>query len=271
MKLVLKVGGYLLLGFLALIAAFDIWGFATLGHIDPQADPVRDPAANRVVMVLGATGSVGDGLLKAAIEADSVEKVHVVSRRSSPRIDAGVASGRVQLHLHKDFTDFSSLQPVLSEVNTVLWGLGATSIGMEDDTYTMIHVDFPLAFTRQWLSSRNQGPMSFHNVTGMGTDPNGDAHWAREKGRAELELAAMARGTPLRTFGYRSAYIRPTSEQSNFLTYLGELLLKPGKLVITAKGLGQAMLEISERSEELENGTLLDNADSIAYLNAIEG
>ena len=112
--------------------------------------------------------------------------------------------------------------------------------------------------------------MSFHNVTGIGTDPNGDDHWAREKGRAELELAAMARGTPLRTFGYRSAYIRPTSEQSNFLTYLGEILLKPGKLVITSIGLGQAMLEISERTQELENGTLLDYADSIAYLNAIE-
>lgn len=271
MKLFLKICGYLLLGFLTLIAAFDIWGFATLGHITPQADPVRDPAANRVVMVLGATGSVGDGLLKAAMEAESVEEVHVVSRRSSPRIDAGVASGRVQLHLHKDFTDFGSLQSVLGEVNTVLWGLGATSIGMEDDTYTLIHVDFPLAFTRQWLSARSEGPMSFHNVTGMGTDPNGDDHWAREKGRAELELAAMARGTPLRTFGYRSAYIRPTTEQSNFLTYLGEILLKPGKLVITSIGLGQAMLEISERTQELENGTLLDNADSIAYLNAIEG
>jgi hypothetical protein len=223
-----------------------------------------------VVMVLGATGSVGDGLLKAAMEEDSVETVHVVSRRSSARIDAGVASGRVQLHLHKDFTDFSDLQPVLREVNTVLWGLGATSIGMDDLTYTLIHVDFPLAFTRQWLSANEEGPMSLHNVTGMGTDPDGDAHWAREKGRAELELAEMARGTPLRSFAYRSAYIRPTSEQSNFLTYLGEVLLKPGKLVITSIGLGQAMLEISERIEELENGTIIDNADSIAYLDAIE-
>lgn len=270
MKLLMKICGYILLSFFALIVAFDIWGFATLGSITPQADPVRDTSANRVVMVLGATGSVGDGLLKAAMEEDSVEEVHVVSRRSSPRIDAGVASGRVQLHLHKDFTDFSSLQPVLSEVNTVLWGLGATSIGMDDSTYTMIHVDFPLAFTRQWLSANKVGPMSLHNVTGMGTDPNGDAHWAREKGRAERELAAMAQGTPLRSFAYRSGYIRPTSEQSNFLTYLGEILLKPGKLVITSIGLGQAMLEISERVEELQNGAILDNADSIAYLNAIE-
>jgi len=270
MRLLFKFFGILLIGFLALVAAFDIWGFAALGHLSPQTNPVRDPAANRVVMVLGATGSVGDGLLKAAVEDRAVEKIHVVSRRSSPRIDAGVRAGRVELHLHKDFTDFSDLESTLATVNTVLWGLGATSIGMADSTYTRIHVEFPLAFVRQWLDSRSRGPMSFHNVTGMGTDPKGDAHWAREKGRAELELAELARGTPLRTFGYRSAYIRPTSERSNVLVYVAEALLKPGKLVITSKGLGQAMLEISERIGELENGTLIDNADSIAYLQAID-
>jgi hypothetical protein len=107
--------------------------------------------------------------------------------------------------------------------------------------------------------------MAFHYVTGMGTDPEGGSHWAQEKGRAERELAAMAEGTPLRTFSYRSAWVRPTSEQANALVYLGELLLRPGYLVIPGKALGQAMLEISARTAELPNGTLIDNADSIAY------
>jgi hypothetical protein len=102
----------------------------------------------------------------------------------------------------------------------------------------------------------------------MGTDPEGRQQWARDKGYAERELAAMAEGTGLRTFSYRSAYIRPTSEQSNFLIYLGEWLLKPGKLVIRGIDLGRAMLEISVRTGELENGTLIDNADSIAYARA---
>ena len=99
----------------------------------------------------------------------------------------------------------------------------------------------------------------------MGTDPESDTHWAQEKGRAERELAAMAEGTGLRTFSYRSAYIRPTSEQADVFNYLGELLLRPGKLVITGRDLGRAMLEISARTGELPNGTLIDNADSIAY------
>jgi hypothetical protein len=43
------------------------------------------------------------------------------------------------------------------------------------------------------------------------------------------------------------------------------MLLRPGKLVISSKELGDAMLEISARTGELDNGTLIDNADSIAF------
>ena len=85
-------------------------------------------------MGMGATGSVGDGLLKAALEAPEVEKVHVITRRTSPRIDEGVASGKLEMHLHKDFEDYSSLSDVLAEVNTVMWGLGTSSLQVDEKT-----------------------------------------------------------------------------------------------------------------------------------------
>jgi hypothetical protein len=265
MKKLVRVILYIAVTFFLLVAALDVWGLLTLGKITPEEDAARDPGANSVVMVFGATGSVGDGLLKAAIEDPLVEQVHVVTRRRSPRIDEGEASGRVIVHMQQDFTDYSNLADVLGDVNTVLWGLGTSSLNVDDATYTWIHVDFPVAFTRAWLDARTHPPMAFHYVTGMGTDPESDTHWAREKGRAERELAAMAEGTGLRTFSYRSAYIRPTAEQSDMFNYLGEWLLRPGKLVIPARNLGRAMLEISARTGELPNGTLIDNADSIAY------
>jgi hypothetical protein len=255
----------ILLAVCLLIAGFDIWGSLTLGTLTPDINAPRDNDANQVVMVFGATGSVGDGLLKAAMDDPEVEKVYVISRRTSPRIEAGVSTGKAELRLLPDFTDYTSLSDILGEVNTVLWGLGTSSFNVDDPTFTLIHVDFPVAFVNAWLRARTRAPMSFHYVTGMGTDANGSAHWAREKGRAEREVAELAQGTGLRTFGYRSAYIRPTSENANFAVYLGELLLKPGKLVITSKELGNAMLEISARTQELANGTLIDNADSIAY------
>ena len=263
-----KIAIFLIAGLLLVIVALDIWGALTLGSLTPSANPALDKDANKVVMVFGATGSVGDGLLKAAVEDPDVEKVYVVTRRSSPRIEAGVASGKVEMLLHEDFTDYSGLATILGQVNTVLWGLGTTSVGMDDETYTWIHVDFPIAFINAWLAARTEGPMSFHTVTGMGTDLNGEQHWAREKGRAEQEAAMLAVGTGLRTFGYRSAFVRPTSEQANVLHYLLEALLRPGALVIPSKDLGGAMLEISARTTELPNGALIDNADSIAYAEA---
>ena len=94
------------LALLALVVVgFNLWGLATQGKLEPAADAAIDRTANRVVVVLGATGSVGDGLLKAATLDPDVSEIHVITRRSSPRIDAGVASGRVTSHLHRDFTD----------------------------------------------------------------------------------------------------------------------------------------------------------------------
>jgi hypothetical protein len=268
MTILKKLAVLLVVGLVLLLAALNIWGALTLGSLLTSATAAVDERANKVVMVFGATGSVGDGLLKAAVEDPTVEKVYVVTRRSSPRIEAGVAQGKVEMRLHEDFTEYSALADILSEVNTVLWGLGTTSLGMDDETYTRIHVDFPVAFVNAWLAARKDGPMAFHYVTGMGTDSNGSQHWAREKGRAEREVAELADGSGLRTFGYRSAFIRPSSEQANAMHYVLEALLRPGALVIAADELGGAMLEISARTTELPNGTTIDNADSIAFAQA---
>lgn len=268
MKALKKLALLLVIGLALLVLALNIWGALTLGSLSPAANAAVDERANEVVMVFGATGSVGDGLLKAAAADPGVEKVYVVTRRSSPRIEEGVAGGKVEMRLHEDFTDYSALADILGEVNTVLWGLGTTSLGMDDETYTRIHVDFPVAFVNAWLAARKEGPMAFHYVTGMGTDSNGSQHWAREKGRAEREVAALAEGSGLRTFGYHSAFIRPSSEQANAMHYVLEALLRPGALVIAADDLGGAMLEISARTGELPNGTIIDNADSIAYAQA---
>mgnify|MGYP001546759641 CR=1 FL=1 len=248
-----------------LVIGLNLWGAATLGTLSPDPDAYRDPAANRVVMVFGATGSVGDGLLKAAMLDEEVESVYAVTRRLSPRLEAGQASGRVQVIVHEDFADYSGMDAILAEVNTVMWGLGTTSIGMDPELYRRIHEDFPVAFVGAWLAARSEAPMAFHYVTGMGTGEEESARWAQDKGRAERRLAEMAEGTGLRTFGHRSAWIRPTDENAHLAIILAEPLLRPGHMVIRGIDLGRAMLEISARTDELPGGTLIDNKDAIDY------
>ncbi|MEM1110638.1 MAG: NAD(P)H-binding protein [Pseudomonadota bacterium] len=249
-----------------LVVGLNIWGATTLGTHSPAPDSKRDPAANRVVMVLGATGSVGDGLLKAAMESPEVDTVYALTRRMSPRLEAGRASGRVTVILHEDFTDYGTLAAELAATNTVLWALGTTSMGTDPELYRHIHEDFPVAFVRAWLAAReSQGPMAFHNVTGMGTGEEQDARWAQDKGRAERRVAEMAAGTSLRTFGHRSAWIRPTDENAGAVVFLAEPLFVIGHLVIRGIDLGRAMLEISARTQELSNGALIDNRDAREY------
>ena len=104
MKVLLKLIIFLVSLFAIAIITSNIWGAATLGTLTPDPNALRDSTANRVVMVFGATGSVGDGLLKAAMGDPQVETIYAVTRRMSPRLEEGSASGRIQVLMHKDFT-----------------------------------------------------------------------------------------------------------------------------------------------------------------------
>ncbi|ARN72953.1 hypothetical protein [Oceanicoccus sagamiensis] len=269
-----KLVAIMLTALIALIVGFNIWGAATLGSMEPAANAERDPTANKVVMVFGATGSAGGGLVKAAIEDTEVDTVYVVTRRTTEYLDSVKNSAKVSIIMHKDFTDYSAITDQLSETTTVLWALGKSSLQVDEATYTLIHVDFPAAFMPTWLAARKQAgainaPMSWHFIAGMGTEDS-DAPWAHDKRKTERNMAALAEGTGLRVFSYRSAYIRPVSETTNAGHHITEALLRPGSLVTSSKELGQAMLEISARTKELPNGSLLDNADSLAYTKAYQ-
>ncbi|MCB1856244.1 MAG: hypothetical protein H6988_08870 [Pseudomonadales bacterium] len=249
-----------------LLLGLNTWGYFALGKLAPDPAAARDTGANEVVMVFGATGRAGGGLVVAAVEDPRVQRVYVVTRRTIPLLEELAASGKLEVRLHQDFTDYSDLADILPQVNTVLWALGTSSLQVDEATYTRIHVDFPLAFVEAWLAARQEAPMAFHFIAGMGTD--GDAAWARDKRHTESETARLAAGTGLRSFSYRSAYIRPADQQSNLLHHLLQAVLAPGSLAMSSRDLGRAMLEISARSNELPNGTLIDAADSIAYARA---
>ena len=64
------------------------------GDAMPPAASDFDTTRHKTVAVFGATGTVGDGLLKAAVNDPEISKIHVVTRRSVPRIEEAVASGK---------------------------------------------------------------------------------------------------------------------------------------------------------------------------------
>jgi len=180
--MIIKLAAIILTVLLALVVGFNVWGVATQGSLVPALNAERDTSANRVVMVFGASGSAGGGLLKAAVEDNEVEKVYVVTRRSTDYIAAAAEdSDKVSVIMHKNFTDYTGLENELVDVSTVLWALGTSSLNVDEATYTLIHVDFPAAFVRTWLSARQaagniDSPMAYHFIAGMGTYSS-DAAW----------------------------------------------------------------------------------------------
>jgi hypothetical protein len=237
-----------------------------LGQEFPVNSIDTNVGRHQTVVLFGATGTAGDGVLKAVMADQDVAKVHVVTRRLSPRIEAGDAAGKIESTMHSDFLDYAPIHDLLSETDTVYWALGTSALNVSDEQYGVIHVDYPLSLAKEWLSS-NSGELSFHLISGMGAGENARLHWAREKARAETELFDLAEGTNMRVISYRPAYIVPTEEQANVGHNFLHTILAPVKFALRSTLIGQAMLEVSARGEQLPNRTILENNEVIRYSN----
>ena len=236
---------------------------------DTMPPPARDfePSRHRVVAVFGATGTVGDGLLKAVMNDPDAEKIHVITRRPSPRIEEGAASGRIAVTTHTDYLDYSSLSAILAEVDAVFWAIGTSTRNVSKEQYGVIHIDFPVAFVEAWLAAGKEGDVSFHYVSGSGAKSDSSWHWAREKARAEQVLFDLAEDTKVRVVSYRPAAVIHTAERAGLVDSLSRFVFGPFKLSVKSTAIGQAMLEVSARGNEIGNGVILENTDILMYAN----
>ena len=94
--------------------------------------------------------------------------------------------------------------------------------------------------------------------------------WAREKVRAERSLFAFADGTNLRVIAYRPDYIGPTEEEAHLGQDLMYWFFAPVRSAVRAKQIGQAMIEVTARGSEFENGDKLRTGKIIRFSDAYE-
>ena len=256
---------------LALFALIYVTGVVLRAlHDDAPLTALETPARHQTIAIFGASGTAGDGILKAALADSDVSKIHVVTRRATPRIDAGVAAGKVRMTLHMDYLDYAAVHEQIAEADAVYWAIGTSALGVDEETYGMIHVDFPLRFVTEWTSVSDKADISFHYISSSDISEDSSMMWAREKVRAEKSLFAFAEGTNLRVIAYRPDYIGPTREEA----HLGQTLLywffAPVGAAVRARQIGQAMLEVTARGAQLENGDKLGTWSIIRYSDAYE-
>ncbi|MGI9236113.1 MAG: hypothetical protein ACR2QZ_01865 [Woeseiaceae bacterium] len=227
-------------------------------------------AVYETIAIFGASGTAGDGILKAALANPEIRKIHVITRRATPRIEEGVASGKVHMTQHMDYLDYSAVREQIADADAVYWAIGISSIGVDEKTYGMIHVDFPARFVAQWTYVSDKPDISFHYISSSDISEDSSAMWAREKVRAERTLFEFAEETNLRVIAYRPDYIGPTDEEAHIGQDLLYWLFKPVGAAVKAEQIGQAMFEVTARAGEFENGDRLGTWNIVRYSDAYE-
>ena len=256
---------------MALFALVYIVGAVTLALKDDSIAVFEEPTANYdTIAIFGASGTAGDGILKAALANSEIKKIRVVTRRATPRIEEGVASGKVQMTLHKNYLDYSAVEEQIADADAVYWAIGISSVGVDEKTYGMIHVDFPARFLAEWTNVSDKPNISFHYISSSDISEDSSAMWAREKVRAERTLFEFAEGTNLRVIAYRPDYIGPTDEEAHIGQDLLFWFFAPVGAAVRAEQIGQAMFEVTARDSEFENGDRLGTRNIIQYSDAYD-
>ncbi len=153
------------------------------------------------VIITGATGMVGEGVMHHCLSHPHVTAVLVLNRKP-----CGIAHPKLKEVLHGDFFDLSAVENQLSGYTACFFCLGVSSVGLSEADY------FKLTYTltrqvAQTLSRLNPA-MTFCYVSGAGTDSTekGRSNWARVKGKTENELMKL----PFRdVYAFRPGFIKP--------------------------------------------------------------
>ena len=200
------------------------------------------------VILFGATGMVGQGVLRECLIDAGVERVLAVGR--SP---TGQHYPKLHEIVHGDFTDFSAVASELSGYDACFFCLGVSSLGMDAERYRHLTYDITMAAATA-LARLNPG-MVFIYVTGRGTDSTeqGSRRWARVKGKTENDLlklpfkaAYMFRPNgiqPLHGVRSKTGWINAVyAVSAPLLSYLTRAT--PG-LMTTSEKLGRAMIKVA--------------------------
>ena len=197
------------------------------------------------VILTGATGMVGEGVLLECLHHPDVEQVLSVSRRPSGR-----AHPKLREILHENFHDLTPIQDHLAGYNVCFFCLGVSSVGMKEPQYRRLTYDLTLHFAQTLLPCNPS--LTFCYVSGAGTDSTLRSRqmWAQVKGQTENALLQLGfKGA----YMFRPAFMRATPGQQRvkgyyrFIGWLYPVLrrLFP-KYVSTLKEVGQAMIHAAQ-------------------------
>ncbi len=154
------------------------------------------------VIITGATGYVGEGVLIDCLRNPEVEKILSISRKPT-----GIQHEKLEEWIVPDFMEIDNSDNHLSGYDAVFFCAGITSVGTPKDVYKIISQDIPLHLA-EVLPDKSK--MTFIYVSGAGTRIDGPQEWQKVKGTTEKRLMEMGFRN---AFGYRPCQMTPTKGQ----------------------------------------------------------
>jgi uncharacterized protein YbjT (DUF2867 family) len=199
------------------------------------------------VIITGATGMIGEGVLHVCLNHKDVENILVISRKPT-----GYSHPKLKEIIHSNFLDISTLNAQLKGYNACYFCLGVTSMGRNETEYTKMTHFLTVNFAKT-LAQLNHD-MTFCYISGVGTDSSeqGRIMWARVKGKTENDLMKL----PFKNvFNLRPGLIapflplKPTQTYYKTYRYISWLVYAIKKIapgyVVGLKELAGAMIRIS--------------------------
>lgn len=195
------------------------------------------------LIVTGATGMVGEGVMHECLLSSDVEEVLVINRRPD-----GVKHSKLKEIVHKDMYDLTEIEDKMAGYDACFFCLGTTSLGKSKEDYFDITYKLTINFAETVLKKNPQ--MVFVYVSGAGTDSSekGKIAWARVKGKTENDLIKMNFKS---VYAFRPAFMKPTKGLKHalgfykYITWLFPLFkIIARNQVSTLAEVGRAMINV---------------------------
>lgn len=199
----------------------------------------------RNVIITGATGMIGKGVLLECLDQEIIGNVLVIGRNP-----VNMKHPKLKELIVQDFSDFTAFEKQLSGYDACFYCLGISAAGLKEDRYHKITYEYTLALATTLLKL-NRG-MTFNYVSGQGTDATEKSRmmWARVKGKTENDLLKLGfqqaymfrpgmiiplKGIKSRTKSYRLMY-------DYFMWLIRFVKMLSPKSIVTTAQIGQAMI-----------------------------
>ena len=190
------------------------------------------------VIITGATGMVGEGVLFECLQNEKVSEVLIINRRhyehNHPKLKELIVT---------DFFKLDQFAESIKGYDGCFFCAGISSVGMKEDKFTHITYDTTLSFAKAVLAFNPN--MVFTYVSGSHTDSSekGRLMWARVKGKTENDLMKL----PFKgEYNFRPGVMYPFDGQKNWKSsykFIAKTIgLFSPKSVLSIQQLGKAMI-----------------------------